>query len=300
MFDFQKFAQENGVPMARTGHHHCHSGWIQTHCPICTDCSHGFHLGWSIKKGNMSCWRCGNVSIMKFLSLRMGSGRARFFYAKYCTDKPIPVIVAKRDLTVASRVREPKGMKTLTPKHREFLRARGFLDVPSLVEEWEIWGTNHLASSLWRWRVISPVKDENGKVVSYVGRSIGKSPKKKYVYSRAEDTAADPKSLLYGIHWAMGDYVLIVEGPIDVWKLGPGAVATNGISWSKEQISSLRKFKKRFILFDPEIRAMKKAMELAETLSIFPGETEVITGLESDPGDMSPKEALKLRKYLGV
>ena len=80
--------------------------------------------------------------------------------------------------------------------------------------------------------------------------------------------------------------------------MGPGFVATMSMDWREEQADKLRRFKRRFIIYDPEETATKKAMALAEWLSMFPGETEVISDLPSDPGSLTDKYVRKLRKII--
>jgi hypothetical protein len=108
----------------------------------------------------------------------------------------------------------------------------------------------------------------------------------------------DSRSLLYGIHKATTNRVVVVEGPADVWRIGPGAVATLGISWKVPQACILRQFRYRYILFDPETKAQSKARELADWLAGFSGHTEIIDGLETDPGAMPRKDIAIIRKTL--
>jgi hypothetical protein len=113
-----------------------------------------------------------------------------------------------------------------------------------------------------------------------------------------EDSLENPRSLLYGEQRA-GDRIIVVEGPSDVWRLGNGAVATMGTGWTTEQATRIARFKWRFIMFDNEVIAQRKARELASEVSAAPGETEIITGIGTDPGDFTSDEVLKLRRELG-
>ena len=61
MLDFIRLATTHHLPMISSGHHHCHAGWVQTHCPFCTGGRSGWHLGFSLERGNFHCWRCGGV-----------------------------------------------------------------------------------------------------------------------------------------------------------------------------------------------------------------------------------------------
>ena len=92
---------------------------------------------------------------------------------------------------------------------------------------------------------------------------------------------------------------MVTEGIFDVWRMGIGSIGLFGIDWKQEQASILKKFTHRFIMFDPETQAQKRAKELASWLSPFPGETEIITGLKTDPGDLSQTKADNIMKKLG-
>jgi len=67
---------------------------------------------------------------------------------------------------------------------------------------------------------------------------------------------------------------------------------------SLEQASILRQYKRRFILFDNEKIAQKQAEDLANWLAAFPGHTEVITGIKSDPGELSQGKADRIMREL--
>jgi len=82
-------------------------------------------------------------------------------------------------------------------------------------------------------------------------------------------------------------------------RMGIGSVSIMGIDWKIEQAFILKDFKYRFIMFDPEPKAQKQAQKLAAWLAPFPGETEIISGLKTDPGDLSQEEANKFMKELG-
>jgi DNA primase len=149
----------------------------------------------------------------------------------------------------------------------------------------------------WSWRIVAPVFDINKNLVAFVGRAIG-DIKPKYKISDAADIVGDPKKLLYGIHRARKNSVIIVEGITDVWRIGDNCVALLGIDWTTEQANILRAYRDRYILFDPEVKAQRQAQRLGNWLSLFPGNTEIISGLSSDPADLSKEQAQKIKKRL--
>lgn len=293
MFDFLKFARDHRLSYLTEGHHHCHAGWVQTHCPLCTDGRHGWHLGFSLSKGSANCWRCGPLKIVDAVRAlaRVSPDKAWEILRKYGGGKAVE---AQQASLRREEVVDPPGLGPLTKQHLRYLKSRGLPE--SLVEEWSLQGTRHL-SGLWNWRVCFPIRNELNETVAWGGRSVLPDAKPKYKLSDDADCVVDPKTMLYGAHKA-GDAVIVVEGPGDVWNIGPGAVATLGIDWRPAQAHLLRKYKRRFIMFDPEPLAQKRAQKLADWVSLFPGETEIIDDLPSDPGSLDRRLVRKVRRLL--
>ena len=296
MLDFIKFCKEFNIPyLPEGGHHHCHEGWIQTHCPFCTDGTYGWHLGFSIEHGNINCWRCGSHSIYKYLSIILKN--------KKITVKQALNLYSQKSIYIP-KVKKPRRRKPKKPPymeeffskaHKRYLKQRRF-NPTNLIKEWNLKATKGL-SGKWSWRIIAPIYNSFWITVGYTGRAVHLDIKPKWKMSNNKDMSEDPKKLLYGIE-KVSDRVLIVEGVGDVWRMGPGAVATLGIDWKVEQAFQLKNIPYRFIMFDSEIQAQKKAKELANWLAPFSGETEIISGLNTDPGNMSQKEANRLMKEL--
>lgn len=300
MFNFIQFAADHHIPIAREGeHHHAHRGWVQTHCPFCAGGRGGFHLGFKLSEGYFNCWRCGYHRISDAIRVwcRLPDEKAKEVRWKYDDGRHSN---SGNDAPTSARrpkVPKPLGLDAVSHKHLKYLREeRGFKHPQEIVEEWDLKGTTNSTRG-WSWRLVAPVHNEIGDIVAYVGRSIF-DVKPKWRMTENDHCAEPPEDLVYGIHKAKGDAVIIVEGPGDVWKMGPGTVATLSIDWREHQAHKLRQYKKRFIMFDPDEQAQKRAMQLAEWLSYFPGETEVIYGLDKEPGDMQEKEARKLHAEL--
>lgn len=297
MLDIEKFCSHYRIPLLASGHHHCHEGWVQLHCPVCAGGREGWHLGFNLQWGNFHCWRCGSLSFLRVVGAILHTNRKydilevvqRFQTGR--KDKALAEIERKREAT------PPPGLVPLSRVHRLYLRRRNFNPTP-LAKLWGLWATQHL-SGIWNWRIIIPIRDRDGLIVAYQGRAIKDGVHPKYRTSKNEDSLIDPRHLLYGLDHAK-NAVVIVEGAADVWRIGPGAVATLGIGWKLQQANRLRCFDKRYILFDPEPKAQQQALSLAECLSVFGGTTEVISGYKTDPGNMTPTQVRRLRRKLGL
>lgn len=294
MFQFERFASEYRIPTfaGRGDKFHVRDGWIGAKCPQCGS----QHLGFNTDRGYFSCWMCGILRIVDVIQWLTNASKDKAWEIRWKFDSE------QRRVRIATGARPrslqaPPGLEVLSDRHLRYLRTQRGLERPRAVaREWDLMGTGHL-SGKWSWRVVGPIRNDKGGIVAYVGRSIMKL-KAKYQMTDRSKCLEDPNGLLYGIHKAKGDSVIIVEGPGDVWKLGPGAVATLGKNWRRLQANRLRQFKRRFVMYDPDPEAQQKAQELAEWLSMYPGETEVVDGLPSDPGSLSEKMVRKIRREL--
>lgn len=296
MLDFRRMAQKYHLAYLEEGHHHCHDGWVQVHCPFCAGGRSGWHLGFSLTQGSFNCWRCGGLRFWDVLPvlLRVNSRDLKEIVDEFQTDKrPEP-----KQITRQRTLSPPPDTGPLLGAHRRYLEGRRF-DPDALVDTWGILGCGPLGGE-WAWRVVMPIQDGDDRIVAYQGRIISEEVKPKYKMEDDEKCLVDPKTLLYGINKVEGNTVLVVEGVPGVWRIGPGTVATFGIDFHKAQANRLRRFKKRFILFDPEALAQKRARQLASHLALFEGETEILSGFQTDPGEFSDRRVQKVRKEIGL
>lgn len=275
-------------------------GWLQLQCPLCgSQGTHGgWYLGYSLSSGAFSCWRCGALRFWDVIPklLRVSERTAREALKTYWSFPQVKQ--PKLQNGPKPRQREllpPCPAGPLGEPHLDYLASRGF-NGPQIATQWGLKGIGYDGGT-WSWRILIPIRNEHYKTVAYQGRSIGEARPK---YRMTEDHLCleDSKSILYGIEEADEDTVIVVEGPTGVWRLGPGTVATLGIGWHTEQANRLRKYKRRFVLFDPEVKAQKRARMLAEYLAVFPGETEILSGFDSDPGDFSDELVKEIHQLI--
>lgn len=278
-----------------TEHHHCTPGWVQVNCPFCADSD--FHLGIPLHDPKIvNCWRCGKHSLFETIKeiLHCSSGEAYRILEKYETNTTPYEPVKKRKQ--ASALLLPPRTGPLNDNHRRYLIKRGF-DPDQLVREWGILGTGPLGS--YKHRIIIPIYHE-GVLVSYTGRDITERSDTRYKTCESDKEVRSHKHCLYGLDKVKGDdWVLVVEGPTDVWRMGTGTVATLGITWTKEQVLLLSRFKMVSILYDPEPHAQEQAMKLAVELNWLGVDTEIIQQQKGDdPGDMTNEDVKDLKRRL--
>lgn len=186
----------------------------------------------------------------------------------------------------------PAGLQPLSGPYRRYLAGRGF-DPDAIVDLWGVQATGPVGRLAWRlWIPIHL----NGRVVSWTTRMIGSGEGQRYISAAPEQEEVNHKELLYGEDHA-GHAVVVVEGPVDVWAIGPGAVAILGLMTTPQQIERIGRYPVRAICTDAEPAALRRAERLADVLQHYPGSTDVIeleTG--SDPADADPDEMREIRQ----
>lgn len=274
------------VETAGPEHHHVRQGWIGVvRCPFCG--STKAHLAFPLEGGlTGNCYRCGRHSLWDTL-IAVGLDRrvVAEALADVRPDRRTPKLPRE-----AGRYTPPKGVGPLAPAHTAYLLKRG-VDA-SQAALWGIEGIG-LASKL-AWRLFLPIF-HLGRLVSWTTRSLSATAERRYISADPASEAEPIKTLLYGEDMAR-NAVVVVEGPMDAVKVGPGAVALFGLNVTDEQVLKIAGFPVRAICMDNEERAQAAGRQLAKQLAGFPGETAVVQ-LESgtDPGSADPEEIAELR-----
>ncbi len=286
----EEILEEYGIETAPTGHHHSTQSYINVDCPFCSPDSQKFRLGIHKSGSYSSCWICGSHSIQDTLiSLTNLSYHDIREILKDIRPNLSEVVRPRGKLVL------PKGIQSLSslPLHRKYLKKRGLA--------WKklerLWGVKGIAmSSRLSWRIFIPITFQ-GEMVSWTTRTISNDKNiTRYISASPQEESISHKSILYGEDLAR-QVIVIVEGPIDAWAIGPGAVATLGTSYSTAQVNRMTRFPVRYVLFDSESEAQKRAKKLSDSLSCFPGTTAIIT-LDSgkDAAEADAEEIKKIRK----
>ncbi len=276
------------------------TNWIGIRCPYCDDTGH--HLGVNLSSNFISCWRCGaKGSVVKLVQLfdRISFQEAldvleeypRPFYQQTVdSSEQIP----KRKFHLPNKFSLIQSMN-IPSQVKHFIRSRGF-DPETLVSQKELYFADH-NSYFYCNRLVIPIF-MNRKMVSFVARDVTGRARQPYLNCSIKQSSTAVKETLYGFDEATpGSCIVVVEGILDQWKLGVGAVATYGTQWTAAQVELLKSLKpsKVFILFDNEPEAQRSALRLART--IWFSDVEVLT-LEGrkDPGELSLKEGEEVMK----
>lgn len=187
----------------------------------------------------------------------------------------------------------PEGLGPLLPVHKRYLRSRGLK--PSEMER--LWGLSGIGiAPEWPWSIWIPIQ-RRGETVSWTTRAISNETEtgRRYGNAKHKQEALPAKSTLLGLDFVK-HAAIVVEGPMDAFKIGPGAVATMGVGYSKDQVALLSKIPVRVICMDNEPNAQARAKDLCRKLESFPGSTLRVMLDSKDAGSAPPKEIRQLRR----
>lgn len=281
---FDEILREHNVRFETEGKH-CRTGWLQFNCPYCGG---PLYMGYNLAGRYLNCWRCGGKNLADAISRLTG-----MTYGE--AHRALEDLAAERidEREVRGRYREPKGVRPLQKPHREYLRSRDF-NPKEITKLWDVGGIG-LAARL-AWRLYIPIY-QNAKPVSWTTRSIAAYADLRYVAASPEEEEVPRLDVLYGADYCR-QVCIVHEGPLDVWRTGPGAVATMGAAVSTSQLSRIADYPYRVICFDNEPEAQRRARKLCDALEMFPGKTRIAILDANDPASASDKEVRALRKFL--
>jgi hypothetical protein len=264
--DVLKLFHDYSIPLAPPGAKHSRPGWIQVECPFCVG-NPGWHLGYNAQGDYFNCWRCGGKKTSRVLAKLLGvdEHRAREIMREYGGRSRVPLPSTRKPRSKGFRY--PSGTEDLLPSHLRYLKSRHFS--PSYLQK--TWGVEkgtgpaaRLDKIDYRLRLLIPIYNPRGKEVSFQARDVTGRQNPKYKACPKHRELEDHTQLLYGCHLnPEGELALVVEGPTDVWRLGPGALAVFGIDYTRSQVRYLaRHYERVYILFDQEKQAQKQAQKL--------------------------------------
>lgn len=290
--NFQDLLNKNNVPYQTEGRH-VRSGWIQFQCPFCGGGSDAAkpYMGYNVRGNYCNCWNCGHHHLT-FVLQKLTKLLPPEVHKIVDELKSVSNAYRQTDLgVITGELRPPYGMKEMGSVHRDYLESRGF-NPDEIFKLWSVMGISF--SSKCSWSLYIPII-KWGHVVSWTTRYIGESEKAlRYIAADPTEESLPRRQLLYGEDYCRHT-VVICEGPLDVWAIGPGAVCIFGDEPSPGQILALAKYPVRAICFDNEPAAQKLARNLMRILAPFDGETYNIVLDSKDPAS-SKQEAKQIRE----
>ncbi len=258
------------IPWRGEGHRDVRRGWVGLECPWCGRGPDKLYLGINLANAYAVCWSCGPHRLGDVLAEASGRPLREVLPLIEGLQGPRRPEAAPRP---RGRLKVPPGVGPLLGPHRRYLKGRGF-DPEAVAGPWGVRGIGLEARLAWRLWV--PIR-RHGETVSWTTRATG-DVGVRYVAARPEEEALPARSLLYGGDMAGGSVVL-VEGPLDAWAVGPGAVSTLGVAWTREQMAELARYPLRAVCPDSgggEHAARRRYRELCEEVRSLPGTTVMV------------------------
>jgi hypothetical protein len=285
--NFQEILDEHHVVYHTSGAK-CRTGWLNMTCPYCDKSP---YLGYSIEGRFCNCWNCGWHSLgetLHFLT-RLPLGTCYELIGR------IPRSPSKSLSQHTGKLKYPVGLNRLSIWGRDYIERRGM----SSYAIQKLWNVQEIGiyGGLLRWRLFIPVH-QDGMVVTWTARSINPDcpHSNRYRNASKEDSAIPIDECIYGIDYVRQS-IILVEGPIDVWRIGPGAGAVLGLKVSPPMLERLSRASNRLICFDNEPDAQARARKLMNDLSVLDGSTtNIILETGNDPASASLAEIESLRK----
>lgn len=286
MFDIEAYLDSKNISYKTQGKNVSH-GWIGINCIFCNDAS--THLGINRESGVFTCFKCGTKGF--FTRIIQIFDNCSYHKAKSILEKLKTYSNIEEPVNIfTDKVKIPYGIDDKPSKlHTKYLEERNF-DIKKIIKKYKIM-FGHVVGE-FKHRIIIPFFF-NHEIVTFTSRSIFKEAELKYKHLAKHKSVLDAKKTLYNID-TIRDKAIIVEGPLDVWRIGDGAIALSGTNFTTDQLRLLLGVKTIFILFDQD--AINKAYKFSDQL--IANHIEVLHLDKGDPSDMNESEIFHLRKEL--
>ena len=260
-------------------------------CPMCGG-GEDFHLGINLRSLYGSCWRCGKHAL--FDVVKALDAGIKWDDLKAIKDG-LEVVPNTFDNKRRGRYKPPDGLGELTERHAAYLQSRR---IDTRADWFAAYGLRSISilGGAYKYRIFLPVT-LGRKDVSYTTRSTS-STGQRYLSAAPADESVRHKELLFAEDFVR-DAIIVHEGPLDALRVGPGATATFGTAFTKQQLHRVGRYPKRYVCFDAEPLAQRRAEKLADDLSVLPGKTWNVCLDAGDAGSATARDVARLRKLVG-
>lgn len=293
IFDGVSFFREFNIPYY-TQSKNASRGWYSLRCPFHGD--HADHMGFNPSSGALSCWICGKKSPLDFIKTSLGVSRSKAsaLYTKYLVNGTGRGVFYEKKKATGSSIELPG--KEFTDAEKKYLARRSISDFDIIDFDLRSGGL----ADPWAYRIVIPII-YNKTIVSATGRAINKHMQPRYLTLPMDKEVIHHKHIFLGLD-NVGEIAVVVEGPIDAIRGGPGFIASFGVHLTDEQLCLLLKFKYVVFLQDSD-EAGAKFAEQAYRLSALGAEHVELVHLPDgfkDVGEMGDNDISCLRKELGL
>lgn len=286
MINIIEYLDDKGIHYSTSGKN-VSQGWIGIQCVFCGDRSN--HLGINLSSNAYSCFVCGAkgnaINLIKSIE-NTNWTKAKSIAQEYSSE----ILSSPHERLPAKSMSLPNGLtEELFPIHKNYLESRRF-STNGLLNKYKLQCFG-LAGGVFKFRLFIPYF-LHGKLITWTTRDVTHQSRIRYVACPTDNCIIPVKQTLYNIDNA-GSSIIVVEGVMDVWRIGDGAVALHGIQCTTEQIRLLSKFRKVNILLDYGVSV--QAQRIADALAVFT-DVEVLELDHGDPAEMSDDDIKYLRR----
>jgi hypothetical protein len=322
-FDWFTFLRQNNIPHTTTGPN-ASRGRVNIKCPLCAD-DPSEHMGISTSGHGWSCWRNPQhkgKADARLVSVLLGCGRqeaerivggAALVPGDTELGEGLKARLGERLDDNVAAVKElwlPKEFKPMdngspfARQFHEYLRERDYrpTHIKWLIETYRL---HYCISGRFAYRIIIPIFDRWGDLLTWTARSIRQDEEVRYKTLKREQQVCSPKETLLGLPllWSCSNpkVLLVCEGPFDAFRitalghsLGVYGTCLFGLSMSGPQSALLLGLQERF----------KDARVLLDSAASFQAFRMANSGLSlgidrlpedvKDPGELPAGEVVDL------
>lgn len=269
----------------------------RVNCPFCNDtrgrCFISYMFGTYdlyTSKRHTNLWKCHNEECQKdyLNTMSMANILDSHGIERTPTLHTLPNIVDEPDLSTASYYPGTLYDIASLPEYHsavKYLRDDRGMDIDELSS---IWGVKYGKSTeeYHNHKIVAPVT-YNGEYVGYQTRYIGNRPKVDGVRVLNYVTHYRKSRYLYGTDQARGyGKVVIVEGFMDVWRYGRGALGTLGTISLKQIAVLVKEFPESDVVFVPDTDEIDKK---TKTLNVYAAKERLLPAIRVLDADRSWK-----------
>lgn len=299
--EVQEFLEEHDIEYFTSGKNVSH-GWINVQCPFCDD--HSNHCGIKLSNLRVSCWICGSHSIVNLIIELIHCSYKEANYIKKSLSRGAgdnPLLTRRHSDTSSNITHLPLEATPDFPKrYLHYLKSRGLTPPGKYIKKYRLLATYPIGK--YKFRIIIPVY-MNRRLVSFTSRDITENQTPTYLSASDKEGRMNIKNTIYNYdNLTPGSDAILVEGPLDVWKLGDGTVSSFGVKYTDRQVILLKKKEIRtlFIIFDNDKAGRMGGRDFARVMAPLVKKIEIITfETINDPGDLSADEASVLKYQIG-
>lgn len=219
MIQLEKIFREHKIKYSTAGKH-ATEGHVNIQCPFCGRSDPSFHLGIDIQKGAYHCWRNPkhsgyNLDYVLAKVLKVSKAESRSIITKNSDLTFLPE--REKDF---DKIWEYMDTFEDPIKYKDpivYLKNRGFHNIESLCRRYNLKYCNY---GEWAGRIIIPIYDDNGSLVSFTARDITGTSGIRYKTLKSIYSKKKHNELLFNSNNRKENKDLIlVEGPMDAMRV---------------------------------------------------------------------------------